>query len=64
MIGISEGLISVPLVNIRYENLSRLMIQADINISSGNNGGAVAAVASYKITSAIKQLFPKLKDLT
>ncbi len=40
-IGISEGVISVPLVNIKYDEISRLVIQADINISSGNSGGAL-----------------------
>jgi S1-C subfamily serine protease len=40
-IGISEGIISVPEVNIIYNNVSRAVIQADINISSGNSGGAL-----------------------
>lgn len=40
-IGISEGIISVPLVNVKYDEISRLVIQADINISSGNSGGAL-----------------------
>lgn len=40
-IGISEGIISVPLVNVKYDNISRLVIQADIDISSGNSGGAL-----------------------
>lgn len=40
-LGISEGVISVPEVNIKYDNKSRLVIQADIDISSGNSGGAL-----------------------
>lgn len=40
-IGISEGIISVPEVNVKYDNISRLVIQADINISFGNSGGAL-----------------------
>ncbi len=40
-IGISEGIISVPEVNVKYDNISRLVIQADIDISSGNSGGAL-----------------------
>ena len=40
-IGISEGIISVPLVNVKYDDISRLVIQADIDISSGNSGGAL-----------------------
>lgn len=40
-IGISEGIISVPEVNIKYDNISRLVIQSNIDISSGNSGGAL-----------------------
>lgn len=40
-IGISEGIISVPEVNVKYDDISRLVIQADIDISSGNSGGAL-----------------------
>lgn len=40
-IGISEGIISVPLVNVKYDNIIRSVIQVDINISSGNSGGAL-----------------------
>lgn len=40
-IGISQGIISVPEVNIVFEGLSHVMIQADINIASGNSGGAL-----------------------
>ena len=40
-LGISEGIISVPEVNIIHDGVSRNVIQADINISSGNSGGAL-----------------------
>ena len=40
-IGISKGIISVPEVNIIYNDISRLVIQADIDIASGNSGGAL-----------------------
>ncbi len=40
-IGISQGVISVPEVNVKYDDISRLVIQADINIASGNSGGAL-----------------------
>ena len=38
--GQSHGIISVPQVNAKYDDISRLVIQADINIASGNKGGA------------------------
>ena len=40
-IGISQGIISVPEVNIIYNEISRRVIQADIDIASGNSGGAL-----------------------
>ncbi|MCF0116586.1 MAG: trypsin-like peptidase domain-containing protein [Bacilli bacterium] len=40
-LGISEGIISVPEVNVIYDNINRLVIQVDINVSSGNSGGAL-----------------------
>lgn len=40
-IGISCGIISVPEVNIIYNEISRKVIQADIDIASGNSGGAL-----------------------
>lgn len=40
-IGMSQGIISVPEVNVKYDDISRLVIQADINIASGNSGGAL-----------------------
>ncbi len=40
-IGISEGTISVPEVNIIYNNIFRTVIQSNIDIASGNSGGAL-----------------------
>ena len=40
-IGIFEGIISVPLVNIELENLTRSVIQCDLTIAAGNSGGAL-----------------------
>ncbi len=40
-IGISKGIISVPEVNIIYNDISRKVIQADIDIAGGNSGGAL-----------------------
>ncbi len=40
-IGISEGIISVPLVNVVYDELERQVIQVDISISTGNSGGSI-----------------------
>lgn len=40
-IGISAGIISVPLVNITLDEIARSVIQADITITSGNSGGAL-----------------------
>lgn len=40
-ISISEGIISVPLIEIEYDGIIRKVIQSDINIASGNSGGAL-----------------------
>lgn len=40
-IGIFKGLISVPLVNIELDGLTRAVIQCDLTIASGNSGGAL-----------------------
>lgn len=40
-IGIFEGIISVPLVNIKLDNLTRSVIQCDLTIAAGNSGGAL-----------------------
>lgn len=40
-ISISQGIISIPKVEIEYNETVKLMIQADITISAGNSGGAL-----------------------
>lgn len=40
-IGITEGIISVDKVNIRYSGKIQTFIQADVLIASGNSGGAL-----------------------
>lgn len=40
-LGISEGIISVPRVNVVYEEITKNVIQADIAVSAGNSGGAL-----------------------
>ena len=40
-IGIFEGIISVPLVNISLEGITRSVIQCDLTIAAGNSGGAL-----------------------
>lgn len=40
-IGIFTGIISVPLVNIELDGLTRSVIQCDITIAAGNSGGAL-----------------------
>lgn len=40
-IGIFEGIISIPLVNIQLDNITRNVIQCDLTIAAGNSGGAL-----------------------
>ena len=40
-IGIFEGIVSVPKLNVKLDEQMRLVIQSDITISSGNSGGAL-----------------------
>lgn len=40
-IGITQGLISLPQVNIEYEDNTRNVIQCDLVINEGNSGGAL-----------------------
>lgn len=40
-IGITQGLISLPQVNINYEENIRSVIQCDLIINGGNSGGAL-----------------------
>ncbi len=40
-VGIFAGIISVPLVNIELDGLTRSVIQCDLTIAAGNSGGAL-----------------------
>ena len=40
-IGIFQGIVSVPLVNIELDGLERSVIQCDLTIAAGNSGGAL-----------------------
>lgn len=40
-IGIFEGIISIPLIKIEYEEITKSVIQCDLTIASGNSGGAL-----------------------
>ncbi len=40
-IGITKGLVSLPLVNIEYDNYIKEVIQCDLIINDGNSGGAL-----------------------
>lgn len=40
-ISITQGIISIPLLNIEYENNLRKAIQCDLTINEGNSGGAM-----------------------
>ena len=40
-IGIFKGIVSVPLVNIELNGLTRSVIQCDLTIAAGNSGGAL-----------------------
>lgn len=40
-LSMSEGIIGSPLINIHYNELTRNVIQANINITEGNSGGAL-----------------------
>lgn len=40
-VSISEGIISLPKVNIMNEGISRMFIQCDVTINDGNSGGAL-----------------------
>jgi len=40
-IGIFEGIISIPLLNIELEEVTRSVIQCDLTIAQGNSGGAL-----------------------
>lgn len=40
-IGIFEGIISIPLVNIELDKMQKSVIQCDLTIAAGNSGGAL-----------------------
>ena len=40
-LSMSEGIIGSPLINIKYNEINRSVIQANINITEGNSGGAL-----------------------
>ena len=40
-IGITQGLVSLPQVNIKYDGIIRKVIQCDLIINEGNSGGAL-----------------------
>ena len=40
-IGIFQGIVSIPLVNIELDGLTRAVIQCDLTIAAGNSGGAL-----------------------
>ncbi len=40
-VGIFQGLISIPLVNIKIDNVTKSVIQCDLTVAAGNSGGAL-----------------------
>lgn len=40
-VGIYEGIISIPLLSVELDGLTRRVIQCDLTIASGNSGGAL-----------------------
>ncbi len=40
-ISMTEGIISSPLINIHYNNITRSVIQCDLTIAEGNSGGSL-----------------------
>lgn len=40
-IGIFKGIISIPLINVELDGLTRSVIQCDLTIAAGNSGGAL-----------------------
>lgn len=40
-ISLTEGMVSLPLVNIEYNNVTKSVIQCNIDIAEGNSGGAL-----------------------
>ena len=40
-LSITEGIISIPQINIEYEGINKIVIQWDLVINEGNSGGAL-----------------------
>ena len=40
-LSMAEGIVGMPLININYNNSTRRVIQASVNITDGNSGGAL-----------------------
>ena len=40
-LSISKGIVSIPSINVNYNNFTRNVIQCDLTISDGNSGGAL-----------------------
>lgn len=40
-LSITKGIVSIPHINIKYNNITRNVIQCDLTISDGNSGGAL-----------------------
>ena len=40
-LAITQGIVSIPKLNVAYEEITREVIQCDLTISSGNSGGAL-----------------------
>ena len=40
-LSISKGIVSIPHINVTYNNITRNVIQCDLTISDGNSGGAL-----------------------
>ncbi len=40
-LSISKGIVSIPHINVSYNNITRNVIQCDLTISDGNSGGAL-----------------------
>ena len=48
-ISISQGIISAPQLEVKYDGIVRTVVQADINISAGNSGGALIDQSGHLI---------------
>lgn len=62
-IGISKGIISVPLIRINYNDVVREVIQIDITITNGNSGGALLSdkgkligITTFRVRDSLGQV--------